>query len=369
MKPVVFFLVLGICGLGLISLASAQTPVPGAETPEAPVPTALPSGAQSIPSPSVSATPTRYQFQSDTVWAHLNISVENQDGQFKAKIESSAPMTGWILKKEDDGRILSKGGTRPVQSLEFDVPGSFQENCLLTVLINADGEEVPAAVRLSAGSSRDSTASQSADGEEFQEDPDRPFNKMVKTLYDRAAEDRALGQNEDALTLLKKAQELDPLQPQVQALLEKVRSSMINAPSSPPLNQTSVETDVDNDLKPDSDVRVGSKGKKEKSFTDHSLGSSGQRKSEFDKSVAEDLGPQTGLTYKHKKKSKKPRSTRSADIRAEADQAYNLGLESYRQGDYDDAKKFWEQTLDIDPNHVQAKRNLTRLETEHPDLP
>ncbi len=32
---------------------------------------------------------------------------------------------------------------------------------------------------------------------------------------------------------------------------------------------------------------------------------------------------------------------------SKADEAYNLGLESYRNGNIDDAKKFWRQSLDL----------------------
>jgi tetratricopeptide (TPR) repeat protein len=53
---------------------------------------------------------------------------------------------------------------------------------------------------------------------------------------------------------------------------------------------------------------------------------------------------------------------------SKADEAYNLGLESYRNGNLDDAKKFWSQTLDLNPQHLQAKRDLDRLLEEHPEL-
>ena len=56
----------------------------------------------------------------------------------------------------------------------------------------------------------------------------------------------------------------------------------------------------------------------------------------------------------------------SQDQQAQADEAYNLGLDSYRKGDYAAARKFWEQTLKIQSNHLQAKRNLERLNKDHP---
>lgn len=58
----------------------------------------------------------------------------------------------------------------------------------------------------------------------------------------------------------------------------------------------------------------------------------------------------------------------SYDSQAEADETYNLGLESYRNGDLANAVKFWKETLNFNPNHEQAKRNLDRLLQEHPEL-
>jgi Tfp pilus assembly protein PilF len=56
------------------------------------------------------------------------------------------------------------------------------------------------------------------------------------------------------------------------------------------------------------------------------------------------------------------------DAEAEADRFYNLGFECYRKGDLQGAKKNWEETLKLDPNHPQAIHNLKRLGEEHPEL-
>ena len=53
---------------------------------------------------------------------------------------------------------------------------------------------------------------------------------------------------------------------------------------------------------------------------------------------------------------------------SKADEAYNLGLESYRNGNLPDAKKFWSEALDLNPQNLQSKRNLDRLLEEHPEL-
>ncbi|HEY5039308.1 MAG TPA: hypothetical protein VIJ93_09580, partial [bacterium] len=58
----------------------------------------------------------------------------------------------------------------------------------------------------------------------------------------------------------------------------------------------------------------------------------------------------------------------SEDAQAGADEAYNLGLESYRKGDLAGAKKFWSETIRLNPQYVQARRNLDRLIEENPQL-
>jgi len=50
------------------------------------------------------------------------------------------------------------------------------------------------------------------------------------------------------------------------------------------------------------------------------------------------------------------RELRGDDARSSA--AYNLGNESLRQGRYDEAAKLYRQSLTIDPNRVDAKKNL-----------
>jgi len=57
-----------------------------------------------------------------------------------------------------------------------------------------------------------------------------------------------------------------------------------------------------------------------------------------------------------------------SERKAKADEAYNLGLDSYRKDDFVSAKKFWEEALKIDSQYIQAQQNLDRLNQEHPGL-
>jgi tetratricopeptide (TPR) repeat protein len=134
------------------------------------------------------------------------------------------------------------------------------------------------------------------------------------------------------------------------------------------LSQSSVSTDVTDDFKADSDVSVKGKGASANDTSDDASKSS-KKSSKAGKSKSSKSKKEAKKDKKNSKKSQKMAPEDSDDAQAEADQTYNLGLESYRNGNYADAEKFWQQTLEIDPNHVQAKKNLIRLKAEHPDLP
>ena len=56
------------------------------------------------------------------------------------------------------------------------------------------------------------------------------------------------------------------------------------------------------------------------------------------------------------------------DSLAKADEAYNLGMASYRKDDFAEAKRFWNEALRWNPQHPQAKMNLERLAAAHPEL-
>ncbi len=344
--------------LSLPFLTAAPLP---AQTAAGPVPTASTPGMALSPVPTTGSPATIYDFNLDTVWAHLAVKVIPGDNGFGVKAESSAPLSGWILKDPSGNQVLSKGGSEPQSVLEFQVARAFQPGDWLTLFVSVDNEEMPSVLHLAAGATDSAAASSSdlpAGVEVFQEDSDRPYNKMVETLYNRAAVDYGKAQPDDALSLLKKAQELDPLQPQVQNFLDKVRLTLSSSgPKSDLSKTTSVDADVEKDFQ-----------------TDDTFGSQKKTKLAKDESIASYFKTsETVKTPKMKKnavkKLKKAAALSHAETQAEADQSYNLGLESYRAGNYADAKKYWEQTLSINPNHLQAQRNLTRLKAQHPELP
>jgi tetratricopeptide (TPR) repeat protein len=81
----------------------------------------------------------------------------------------------------------------------------------------------------------------------------------------------------------------------------------------------------------------------------------------------EKIDPQTPGLKKLKEKVE-AMSAPNSDSEAKADEAYNLGLQSYRNNDLVSAKKFWSDALELNPRHEQARRNLNRLLDEHPEL-
>ena len=58
------------------------------------------------------------------------------------------------------------------------------------------------------------------------------------------------------------------------------------------------------------------------------------------------------------------RRERSEEDRAKAEEHYRAGLMYYQLGKQDEARREWRRTLEIDPGHKKARKNLARLENE-----
>ena len=301
-----------------------------------------------------------YKFETSTVWGHIKAVVRDIPGGFQVGVKSDVTVSGWVLKDEKSGQVLSKGGLNPANQLSFQTKQPFQSSYRLTLYINTDREQVPVMVRLTAaekGGVVPQKTAVSVEGlEDFEDNPDRPYNTMVKNLYEKALENYSKGDNVHALSLLKKAEELDPLQPQVEALLEKIQGPSEKA------------------LDPLDGIRAAlKKGKTEEAqakLEDYLDAHPDDEEALALKAQIEGHPKAVKKTAPKVKKApvEKPTPQSSEAAQAKADQAYNLGLDSYRQGDYAAAKKFWEETLQIQPTHLQAQRNLARLKEEHPNL-
>jgi tetratricopeptide (TPR) repeat protein len=341
-----------------------------------------------------------YPFQSDTAWGPLNILVRNLGGSFKVEVKSESTALGWILKEESDNRTISKGGLSPETQFQFGVNQPFQGPYRLTVYLDSDHEEVPASIRLyiQNGNKGENPGVDSLN--DYQENSERPYDSMVKNLYDEAAADYAKGDNLHALELLKKAEELDTVQPQVEALILKIQGPS-EKPSNGPLDKireelkegkkeealAKLEDYIDanpddeeaQDLKDQIDGNENNpdalKNALAQAEKSDQAGETPQAVHWYKKVLKLDPQNKEALsvlirlktTAKHSVENKKLQLP-DADAQAQADQTYNLGLESYRKDDYASAKRFWEETLQIMPTHLQARQNLDHLKIEHPEL-
>lgn len=291
----------------------------------------------------------------------MNVLVRDTASGFQVEAKSDSAIYGWVLKDEKTSQTLSKGGINPANQLKFGVNQPFQSSYRLTLYLNSDREQVPVVVRLSAqkADSAVKTPGVIVEGlEDFQDNPDRPYNTMVKNLYEKAVENYSRGDNLHALALLKKAEELDPLQPQVEALLEKIQG-----PAEKPADPLDQVRDAMKNGKMEEALAKVDDYLEEHPDDEDALALKDKIEGRSPEAVKK---PAAKLKKAAVKKTPLPQNDQASQ--AKADQAYNLGLDSYRKGDYAAAKKFWEETLEIQPTHLQAQRNLARLKDEHPDL-
>ena len=338
------------------------------------------SGINSSPTPVFSKEPEKisappgenlFRFQSETAWGKLNVLIRGLHDSFKVEVKSEASAAGWILKTKTN-QTVSKGGLNSEGQFQFQVNKPFNDTFRLTVILNSDREQVPVIIALSPNLENKPEKTPVETLEDYQENPDHPYHSMAKNLYDTAVQDYERGDNLSALSRLRKAEKLDPSQPQIQTLLQKLESTSIG-PSG------DLFTEAETAFK---------KGNKEEALAkimDYLDQYPGNEKGEKlkDQIVGNDVSDasKTKKISNPRKKKKEQASLKTAvkknqalsqdgeDIQSQADQVYNLGLDSYRKGDFSAAKKFWEQTIVIQPNHLQAQRNLQRLKEEHPDLP
>src|ERR1700722_17886399 len=116
-------------GLFLLAVQTAQSQTePTPVTPTISEATPIPSpemGPEATLSPVPTMPATVYQFNSDTVWAHLNAAVKPGDHRFSVEVQSSSPLSGWILKDPTGNQILAKGGCKPTTSVRFQVKSTF----------------------------------------------------------------------------------------------------------------------------------------------------------------------------------------------------------------------------------------------------
>ena len=351
---------------------------------------------------------TTYKFHQDAVWAHLEATVRDHQDGFNISIKSDTTLTGWILRDSETNEVVQKGGLGGVKTFTAEIPKSFKRGYRLSVFVKTDQDQVPAVLNLTPQEGKkDSNGISDASIPDFEENPDHAFNAMVKSLYKQAILAFSSGDKNNALNYLNQAADLDPTQAQVQSFRRLIQTSGLEKPSA---TQTTHETKSPAE-KENSDggnaEDLASSAKKAESNGDllkartlygkairlkpdqtdwsAALDRINRRMAlqKFETAVKAKNRPDAQSAYT-KLKALDPdnpkltewkqqldallSSAPKSDTDAQADVLYNLGLGSYAQDDFAGAKKYWQETLKIKPNHQQASGNLEKLLDAHPEL-
>jgi Tfp pilus assembly protein PilF len=215
---------------------------------------------------------------------------------------------------------------------------------------------------------------------------------LTKSLYDQAGQAYVEGKNANAIDLLHKALKVDASEPQVLAFLAKLDPTAAANPEERSITDSlakaqKAETNHDYHEAKNlySDVLKANPGNKTatdgltrveagllkdaaKLLEGYIQEGDGKKAKAILAKIEQSFPNDDRIKDWQARIATLSNSDSSTDRKAKADEAYNLGLESYRKDDFASAKKFWEEALQIDPHYIQAQQNLNRLTQEHPGL-
>ena len=335
------------------------------------------------------SSPT-YHYQADTVWAKISVTLQDGQDHFKLSGQSDTSATQWVLK-DARKRKVAHGDLDSANRFQADIPKPFRENFQLTVIVRGDQGDIPIVIQLKPGAEEVWVTPTPPPYDAFIEDAKRPYNKIVKNFYEQAAQSYVDGDKDKAIEFLEKAADLDPSQAQVRTLMAKCKAgkdslTIVSTPASPaeevqpePTRPAKNPAGAARHLSTTKHKNAATTNSATTPLKDHLLEKNVQQL----ESALRGGDVATAEKTLRRLKQVEPGDARlpgwedqldrlahphSQDSQSKADEAYNLGLESYRKEDYASARKFWEETLRFQPNHPQAKRNLDRLKEEHPDL-
>jgi len=297
-----------------------------------------------------------------------------------------------VLADKRDNKTLSSNDNSPGTSFQLEVSQPFG-NCELTVFVHGDNQQIPMIISLAPANESMWITPTPTLYEPFQIDPNRPYNTLVKNLYEQAGQTYGRGDIKSAVEFLEKAEKIDPTEPQVQVLMNKI----LPHPTKKPAKDLTDSIDaLLAQAKKAEEEKKGSEARKcylavlkldpknqpaRDGIERLRLNALEQSVKKLENSLnAGDV--ETAKMILAKIVEAFPKDARIAgwqdriaqlqtghqDKKAKADTAYNLGLESYRRDDLVSAKKFWEEALQADPQYLQAQQNLDRLLREHPEL-
>jgi tetratricopeptide (TPR) repeat protein len=337
---------------------------------------------------------------------------DHQDG-FNLTVNSDTPLTGWILRNGTTNAVIQKGGLGGQKTFTAEIPKTFKEGYHLTVFVKADQDQIPVVVNLvPQEEKREINGTTGSSIPDFQENPDHPYNSMVKSLYKQAVQAYSTGDKNEALGYLNKAADLDPTQAQVQTFRQLILAGnpekpadaqatpgaktskgqagegSSNGESAGDLAAKAKRAEANGDLvkarilygkalrlRPDQADWASALDKLNRELARKKFETAVKDKNPSEASAAysklKALDPDNPKLADWKKQLdtlQSPSSGANSDAEAQADQFYNMGLQSYRDNDFAGAKKYWEETLKLQPNHQKAAANLQRLADEHPEL-
>jgi len=349
----------------LPSLAHSQTPTPTA----------------------IDYNPAAYRFATETVWAKLSIIVIDFKNHFQVECQSDSPMEGWVLTNRQNDKIIGNSDEDLGEAFKFNVAQPFIDY-EFTVFVEGDNDQqIPMVINLAPEKDKVTRLSVCVP---FVENPNRAYNTLVKSLYEQAEQAYGQGDDKSAINYLEKAQKVDNTEPQVLAFLARL------SPQTPDNStQKFIEDSLAKAQKAEADKKIHDAeteyaevlkvDPKNQTAIEGIYRLQAQLLQQaadlIEKEIKEGDYPKA-KTLLVKIKQDFPNDVRIkewqdqidelagagtvAERNAKADEAYNLGLDSYRKDDFDSARKFWEQTLQIDPQYIQAQQNLDRLNQEHP---
>jgi tetratricopeptide (TPR) repeat protein len=383
-------------------LLSFFMPPAGRSEETLPTPAASPLALQNLT--------TTYRFQQDAVWAHLETIVRDHQDGFNITVKSDAVLTGWILRDASTNEVTQKGGLGGVKTFTVEILKTFKDGYRLTVFVKADQDQAPVVLNLiPREGKKESNGTTDAFLPDFEENADHPYNAMVGSLYKQASQAYSIGDKTSALNFLNQAAALDPTQAQVQTFRRMIQAGSLEKPSGTPTSGVKPSHGQDDGDHPDGesaeDLANGAKkaesngdlikarilyGKAVRLKPDQSDWTSAldqiNRKLALQKfnTAIKDKNVTEAKSAFAKLKALDPDNSKLADWKkqldvlqapapksqadAQADDFYNQGLNSYRAEDWAGAKKYWEETLKIKPNHLMATQNLEKLIAVHPEL-
>jgi tetratricopeptide (TPR) repeat protein len=345
------------------------------------------SHAQS-PTPTViDYNPAAYRFQTETVWAKLSVTVIDFKSHFQIECQSDHPTEGWVLANRQNDKNIANSDEDSNNGFKINVTQPFTDYLLTVFVQGNDDEQIPMIIDLEPDKDKVTKLSVYTP---FVENPDRAYNTLVKSLYEQAGQAYGRGDIKSAIDLLEKAQQVDPTEPQVLAFAAQLKpqaddnsTQKFIADAIAKAQKAEVDKNIRDAEKWYAEVlEVDPKNKTAVESIDRLQTVLLEQAAQLIEKDIKDGDYPKAKTLLVKIKQDYPNDVRIkqwedqidqlsqggtvSDRQAKADEAYNLGLDSYRKDDYVSAKKFWEQTLQIDPQYIQAQQNLDRLNQEHP---